>query len=136
MRTVILAQVIAFNDLAVCASMPSPPLELTAWLCSISTCTKDGTASIFADEPRVLTVSVHCATNFPFRKAVSDHDLVLEPGSGDDAYLEAARQGLDLCLGFEPDLLLFQAGVDGLDADALGKLSVSRGHAAAQRVGV
>ena len=57
---------------------------------------------------------------------MSDHDLVLEPGSGDDAYLEAARQGLDLCLGFEPDLLLFQAGVDGLDADALGKLSVSR----------
>ena len=74
----------------------------------------------------MLTVSVHCATNFPFRKAVSDHDLVLEPGSGDDAYLEAARQGLDLCLGFEPDLLLFQAGVDGLEADALGKLSVSR----------
>ncbi|MEC8312093.1 MAG: histone deacetylase [Candidatus Thermoplasmatota archaeon] len=116
-----------FNDLAVCAlhAITSLGLERVAVL-DLDVHQGDGTASIFADEPRVLTVSVHCATNFPFRKAVSDHDLVLEPGSGDDAYLEAAQQALDLCLGFEPDLLLFQAGVDGLEADALGKLSVSR----------
>ena len=116
-----------FNDLAVCAlhALTSLGLERVAVL-DLDVHQGDGTASIFADEPRVLTVSVHCATNFPFRKAVSDHDLVLEPGSGDDAYLEAAQQALDLCLGFEPDLLLFQAGVDGLEADALGKLSVSR----------
>lgn len=116
-----------FNDLAVCAlhAITSLGLDRVAVL-DLDVHQGDGTASIFADEPRVLTVSVHCATNFPFRKAVSDHDLVLEPGSGDDAYLEAAEQALDLCLGFEPDLLLFQAGVDGLEADALGKLSVSR----------
>ncbi|MEC8266619.1 MAG: histone deacetylase, partial [Candidatus Thermoplasmatota archaeon] len=116
-----------FNDLAVCAlhAITSLGLERVAVL-DLDVHQGDGTASILADEPRVLTVSVHCATNFPFRKAVSDHDLVLEPGSGDDAYLEAAQQALDLCLGFEPDLLLFQAGVDGLEADALGKLSVSR----------
>ena len=116
-----------FNDLAVCAlhAITALGLDRVAIL-DLDVHQGDGTASIFADEPRVLTVSVHCATNFPFRKAVSDCDLVLEPGSGDDAYLEATRQGLDLCLGFEPDLLLFQAGVDGLEADALGKLSVSR----------
>lgn len=31
----------------------------------------DGTATLFADEPRVHTCSVHCADNFPFRKAHS-----------------------------------------------------------------
>ena len=116
-----------FNDLAVCAlhAITTLGLERVAVL-DLDVHQGDGTASIFADEPRVLTVSVHCATNFPFRKAVSDHDFVLEPGSGDDLYLEATQRSLERCLGFEPDLLLFQAGVDGLEADALGKLSVSR----------
>ena len=81
-----------FNDLAVCAlhAITSLGIDRVAVL-DLDVHQGDGTASIFADEPRVLTVSVHCATNFPFRKAVSDHDLVLEPGSGDDAYLEATQ---------------------------------------------
>jgi acetoin utilization deacetylase AcuC-like enzyme len=116
-----------FNDLAVCAlhAIKACGIDRVAIL-DLDVHQGDGTASILAEEARVLTVSVHCATNFPFRKAVSDHDLALDPGSGDDVYLKATKRALDLCLGFEPDLLLFQAGVDGLEADALGKLAVSR----------
>jgi len=35
----------------------------------------DGTAKIFADDPSVTTVSLHCEKNYPLTKAVSTHDV-------------------------------------------------------------
>ena len=49
----------------------------------------DGTAAIFADDPRVFTFSAHAASNFPLRKQVSDLDLPLADGLEDDDYLRA-----------------------------------------------
>ena len=116
-----------FNDLAVCAMHALTSLDVRrVAVLDLDVHQGDGTATIFAHEPRVCTVSVHCQTNFPFRKAVSDHDLPLPPDSDDEIYLETVREALDICLAFEPDLMLFQAGVDGLNADALGKLNVTR----------
>ena len=86
----------------------------------------DGTAAILRDTPGALTVSVHCEANFPFRKVASDFDLPLPAGAGDSEYLDRVQEGLDIVSGFSPDLLLFQAGVDALASDALGKLEVSR----------
>ena len=116
-----------FNDLAVCAlhALENLGVERVA-VVDLDVHQGDGTATILADEPRVCTISVHCSTNFPFRKSVSDHDLPVAPESGDDVYLDTVREALDICRGFEPDLILYQAGVDGLEADALGKLNVSR----------
>ena len=116
-----------FNDLAVCAlhALENLGVKRVA-IVDLDVHQGDGTATILADEARTCTVSVHCSTNFPFRKSVSDHDLPVPPESGDDAYLERVRQALSICKDFEPDLLLYQAGVDGLAADALGKLNVSR----------
>lgn len=116
-----------FNDLAVCAlhALENLGVERVA-VVDLDVHQGDGTATILADEPRVCTISVHCSTNFPFRKSVSDHDLPVAPESGDDVYLDTVREALDICQGFEPDLILYQAGVDGLEADALGKLNVSR----------
>ena len=116
-----------FNDLAVCAMHALMHLNThRVAVLDLDVHQGDGTATIFADEPRVCTVSVHCQTNFPFRKAVSDHDLPLPPDSDDETYLETVREALSICLAFKPDLILFQAGVDGLNADALGKLNVTR----------
>ena len=116
-----------FNDLAVCAlhALEHLGVERVA-IVDLDVHQGDGTATVLADEPRACTISVHCATNFPFRKSVSDHDLPMPPESGDDVYLNTVREALDLCEAFEPDLILYQAGVDGLEADALGKLNVSR----------
>ena len=50
----------------------------------------DGTAQIFQDEPDVLTLSVHCEVNFPFRKQQSKIDVALPEGTGDEEYLQAA----------------------------------------------
>ena len=116
-----------FNDLAVCAlhALEHLGVERVA-IVDLDVHQGDGTATMLADEPRACTISVHCSTNFPFRKSVSDHDLPVPPQSGDAVYLDTVREALDLCEAFEPDLILYQAGVDGLEADALGKLNVSR----------
>src|SRR6478672_2522729 len=42
----------------------------------------DGTASIFAGDPGVFTLSLHGEKNFPFRKAASDLDVGLPDGCG------------------------------------------------------
>ena len=36
------------------------------------------------------------------------------------------RESLDILEEYEPDIVLFQAGVDALEQDGLGKLSVTR----------
>ena len=40
--------------------------------------------------------------------------------------MEKVREAVELCLDFQPDLVLYQAGVDGLEQDHLGKLCVTR----------
>ena len=47
-------------------------------------------------------------------------------GSGDGVYTSVPCVKRSICTAFKPDLILYQAGVDGLEADALGKLNVSR----------
>ncbi len=116
-----------FNDLAVCALHALENLGVArVAIVDLDVHQGDGTATILADEARTCTISVHCSTNFPFRKSVSDHDLPIPPESGDAVYLETVAQALGVCEAFKPDLILYQAGVDGLEADALGKLRVSR----------
>ena len=116
-----------FNDLAVCAlhALENPKIERIVVL-DFDVHQGDGTATILAHEDRVLTISVHCQTNFPFRKSLSDHDIPLQQGSADDEYLAAIDNALEMCQAFKPNLVLFQAGVDGLATDALGKLNITR----------
>ena len=116
-----------FNDLAISAkyALENQGLKRVVIL-DLDVHQGDGTATILANDIRTRTISVHCSTNFPFRKSVSDFDLPIEPESGDDLYLEKVREAVKLSLDFEPDILLFQAGVDGLEHDHLGKLNVTK----------
>jgi len=87
----------------------------------------DGTATILASEPRAVTISVHCRANFPFRKSRSDVDISLPPGTGDHGLLTLLEQRLDRWLDlYAPDLVLVQAGVDGLEQDRLGRWALTR----------
>ena len=116
-----------FNDLAVCALHALHNLDVSkVAVLDLDVHQGDGTATALQDMQEALTVSVHCDVNFPFRKSRSDHDLPIPSDSGDMLYLEAVEEALDLCFDHQPDLLLFQAGVDALETDALGKLNVSR----------
>jgi len=85
----------------------------------------DGTAHIFAGDQDVLTVSLHCQTNFPLRKQQSQIDVELPAGTRDDEYLAALDFVLPQLLAFQPDIILYQSGVDALDSDSLGHLSLT-----------
>jgi acetoin utilization deacetylase AcuC-like enzyme len=86
----------------------------------------DATAALFAEEPRVFTFSVHCASNFPLHKQASDLDLPLADGLEDQAYLETVGEHLPVLLErLRPDLVLYNAGVDPHRDDRLGRLCLS-----------
>jgi acetoin utilization deacetylase AcuC-like enzyme len=85
----------------------------------------DGTAQIFGDDPDVLTFSMHGSKNFPFRKQRSKIDVELDDGTGDDIYLERLAAALRKVVEFEPKFVFYQSGVDPLDSDRLGRLTVS-----------
>ena len=86
----------------------------------------DGTASILQNEPRIFTCSVHCEKNFPVRKAQSDLDLGLSPGIKDEEYLDVTiKTFMSLVADVQPDLVIYDAGVDVFAGDPLGLLSIS-----------
>jgi acetoin utilization deacetylase AcuC-like enzyme len=123
-----------FNDLAVAAAAAIKEHGLTRILIvDLDVHQGDGTAAIFQGEPRVFTFSVHCGKNFPFRKQQSDLDVELPVGAGDAEYLAALEHHLpQVFFAQRPELVLYQAGVDPLASDHLGKLSLSREGLAAR----
>ncbi|WP_296265604.1 histone deacetylase family protein [Pseudomonas sp. UBA6562] len=93
----------------------------------------DGTARILQDTPEAVTVSLHCEQNFPARKADSDWDIALPRGMSDAAYLQVVEQALDYLLPlYQPDLVLYDAGVDVHKDDALGYLQLTDAGVAAR----
>ena len=86
----------------------------------------DGTAACFQNDSRVTTLSVHAASNFPLRKVSGDVDIALPDATGDDAYVEAIGDRVPQLLDqHQPDLVLFNAGVDPHSNDRLGRLALS-----------
>lgn len=87
----------------------------------------NGTAALFQSDPRVFTFSMHCKDNYPFRKEKSDLDVELVAFSEDARYLNELNLHIPRLLEeFGPDIVFYQAGVDILATDKLGKLNVSR----------
>ena len=87
----------------------------------------DGTARILEQHPDIFTCSVHCRANYPARKATSDLDVEIDQGTDDSGYLDILANmlsRLDL-LWPDPDLVLYDAGVDIHEGDSLGLLNVS-----------
>jgi acetoin utilization deacetylase AcuC-like enzyme len=85
----------------------------------------DGNAAILSGNPDVFVFSMHGEKNFPFRKVASSLDVGLPDGTGDDAYLSALGEGLEQVAVFAPDLVLYLSGVDPLQSDTLGRLSLT-----------
>ena len=86
----------------------------------------NGTAHIFGKNPNVFTFSMHGDKNFPFIKERSDLDIPLPDGMDDEAYLALLRENLDeIFTIFDPDFVFYQAGVDILATDKLGKLKLT-----------
>ncbi|MBN8487553.1 MAG: histone deacetylase [Burkholderiales bacterium] len=124
-----------FNDVAVAARLMQAewhrrhagPLQVL--VLDLDVHQGNGTASIFARDPSVFTVSLHGARNFPFRKEASDLDVELPDGCRDEPYLEALDATLvevECRLAAQPPGLAFYlAGADPHEGDRLGRLKLS-----------
>jgi len=65
--------------------------------------------------------------NYPFRKEASHLDIGLPDGTEDQAYLSILKDILPRVIDKQqPELIFYQAGVDILETDRLGRLSISR----------
>ena len=116
-----------FNDLAIAARiLQKEGLVKKILIVDLDVHQGDGTAFIFEKDTSVFTFSMHCEANFPGTKQKSDLDVPLPVGLDDDGYLQILADYLpDLLTQFQPDLVLYDAGVDPHVLDKLGKLSLT-----------
>ena len=98
----------------------------------------DGVQEVFADEPRVLTISVHESGRFLFPGTGFAHEigegaargtianLPLPPSTTDDLYLPAFDAVVPkLVRAFQPDVLVTQLGCDSHFTDPLAHLGLT-----------
>ena len=116
------------NDIAIAANYLLPEnLVDKILIVDLDVHQGNGTAQIFAHEPRVFTFSMHGSNNYPMVKEKSDLDIGLPDGTGDSFYLKTLDFHLKKLLDdLHPGFIFFQSGVDILATDKLGKLNISR----------
>lgn len=116
-----------YNDVAVAIKV----LQQSKWVNKVLVIDCDvhqgnGTAFIFKDVPEVYTFSIHGEKNYPFNKPPSDLDVGLPDGTNDMMYNKALISALDTILNdFNPDLVFYLGGIDPLETDHFGRLSLT-----------
>ena len=86
----------------------------------------NGTASIFQNNDDVFTLSFHRKNNYPFKKEKSNLDVEFDNGVTDTFYLNKLKYELPKIIeDFKPEFIFYLSGVDVLENDRLGKLSLS-----------
>jgi acetoin utilization deacetylase AcuC-like enzyme len=121
-----------FNDIAVTARVRQmehfrlTKRQLQVLVVDLDVHQGNGTASIFAHDPSVFTLSVHGEKNFPFRKVDSDLDVGLPDGCTDEPYLTALDAAFQTVLNrIQPEFLIYLAGADAHEGDRLGRLKLT-----------
>jgi acetoin utilization deacetylase AcuC-like enzyme len=122
-----------FNDIAVAINLlRAEGVLFRAAVIDCDVHQGNGTAAIFADDPEVFTLSLHGEKNYPLIKQQSTIDVALADGTEDEEYLHLLEENLAPVLErFRPDMIFYQAGVDPLREDRLGRLALS--HAGLRR---
>lgn len=128
-----------FNDFAIAADIATKDHHLRVAILDIDGHHGDGTENLTADNPDVLTYSVHHYGIFPGTGKTSDpvrniYNLPLKQGDGDEKLEQAVAEFLILVESFAPDLVFIAAGADGHVTDPLTGLAYSvDGYVAAAR---
>ena len=117
-----------FNDVAIAIfSLRAEGLGRRIAVVDLDVHQGDGTAHFFEHDPDVLTISLHGANNFPFRKQRSKIDVELPDGTRDAEYLRAVDSVLPRVAEFRPEIVFYLSGVDALASDVLGRLALTIG---------
>jgi acetoin utilization deacetylase AcuC-like enzyme len=115
-----------FNDIAVAIAVARRDHGLRrAAVVDLDVHQGNGTAAIWAGDAEVFTLSLHGARNYPFGKETSSRDIALDDGCDDATYLRALAPVLEEVESFCPEVLFYQAGVDTLSGDRLGRMSLT-----------
>ncbi|MBF7074888.1 histone deacetylase [Glaciecola sp. MH2013] len=86
----------------------------------------DGTAKLAENNEAIYTVSIHGEKNFPYRKQASNLDFGLAKATEDDEFLSTVEQAWHMAMTyFQPDAVIYDAGVDIHVDDDLGHLHIS-----------
>lgn len=86
----------------------------------------NGNAELFRHDSNVYTFSIHGEKNYPFTKPPSDLDVGLPDKTSDEEYLKVLIDSLDIIFeSFEPDLVFYLGGIDPLETDHFGRLSLT-----------
>ncbi|HEX4469802.1 MAG TPA: histone deacetylase [Gemmatimonadaceae bacterium] len=86
----------------------------------------NGTNAIFAGDDSVFTFSMHGGRNYPFHKVPGSLDVELADGTRDDEYLYQLSAHLPIVLArSQADLVVYLAGADPHEGDALGRLGLT-----------
>lgn len=87
----------------------------------------NGTAALFEGDETVYTFSMHGEKNYPWKKAHSTLDVELPDRATDELYLDTLGQHLPgVISAAKPDLVFYLAGVDPMQGDRFGRLSMTR----------
>ena len=123
-----------YNDIAVAANYLLHNKKISrALVVDLDVHQGNGTASIFSNEPRVFTFSMHCRDNYPGKKELSDLDIGLPSGCTDEQYIQTLAETLPRLTDHQkPDIIFYQSGVDIIVGDKLGKLALSPAGCAAR----
>ena len=115
-----------FNDIAICSNVAIKELNIkNIMVIDLDVHQGDGTATILKQEKRAFTFSMHCSSNFPFEKCQSDLDISLPRDTSDDEYITKLKEVMRYLKNIPSDLILFQAGVDGLSNDRYGNFQLT-----------
>ena len=116
-----------FNDVAVAvALLRRDGLARRPLVLDLDVHQGNGTAACFAADASVFTFSLHARHNYPLRKEQSTLDVELDDGADDAALLSRLEAHVPAALDqHSPDVVFYQAGVDGLASDRLGRLALS-----------
>ncbi|MDP5150283.1 histone deacetylase family protein [Rheinheimera baltica] len=115
-----------FNDLVVAAKTLLTQEVDKILIIDLDVHQGDGSAAMLADDPRIISCSIHCEKNFPYYKQQSDWDVGVAKDCSDNDYLQTVQQSVQTLINWhQPDLVLYDAGVDIHQRDELGLLSIS-----------
>lgn len=116
-----------FNDLYLAAQqmLTTPGIDRVL-IIDLDVHQGDGTANLALNDPHIVTLSMHGEKNFPYRKQSSDIDIGLTTGMQDQEYLALLDETLHLAfMHYQPDAVIYDAGVDIHINDDLGLLHIS-----------